>query len=289
MVAGSLKRFGSYGLFEPRDNRLPDDFYLKVKDMAGAIDGQLVMAQVWVENDGRLRRAKVKQVLGKAGEAEVEWRAIITDHDLREKYPEPAIVAARSLSEPSKDDLAGREDFSRVTTVTIDGADARDFDDAISIKRTPQGYQLGVHIADVSHYVRPEGAIDKEAYTRATSVYFPNQVLHMLPRELSENLCSLRPDVRRLTLSVVIDFDEHGARQDYRVCKSYIHSRKRCTYAEVQEVLDGSRRKDYASLTGELKLMNELEAEVSGEVVEILVENAEPVEFGQTLMLVRPS
>ncbi len=257
LVVGVLHRFEKNGILTPRNERLPDEFFLQLEDMGRAKDGELVQAKVWLEG-GRLRRAKVTKALGAVGEIKAEWQAVLSEYGLSEEYPAAAVVQAKSYREPGPADLAGREDFTGVNAFTIDGADARDFDDAVSIERTAKGYRLGVYIAEVSHYVTVGSELDKPAYTRATSVYFPNAVLHMLPTELSTDLCSLKPDVVRLAMACVMDFDKQGKRLDYRLAKGYIRSCKRCTYQEVERVLNGEQVKGFGPITKALKIMAEL-------------------------------
>ena len=148
----------------------------------------------------------------------------------------------------SQKDIKEREDLRDLISLTIDPDTAKDFDDAISLTKDPQGiYHLGVHIADVSHYVRPGTALDDEAQLRCNSTYFPNYCLPMLPGELSENLCSLKPDVNRLTVSVLMRFDPHGTLLDFRIARTVIKSAKRFTYREAKKVLDGQKKSPHST------------------------------------------
>ncbi|MGH7442604.1 MAG: RNB domain-containing ribonuclease, partial [bacterium] len=157
--------------------------------------------------------------------------------------------------------LEGRLDLRQSLVITIDGQDAKDFDDAVSLECTSEGWRLGVHIADVAHYVRPGSALDKEAYERGTSVYLPDRVLPMLPEALSNGLCSLKPKVDRLTLSAVMDLDSKGRVLNSRFFQSVIRSRRRCTYEEIEDFLGGHEgldavdAADLGSMLGDMKAL----------------------------------
>jgi ribonuclease R len=156
----------------------------------------------------------------------------------------PGAVAQEAGLLPARiteDDLRGRTDLRKLVCCTIDPEDAKDFDDAVSYEPIPGGARIGVHIADVSHYVREGSALDQEAYARGTSVYLVNEVIPMLPERLSNNLCSLRPDEDRLTYSTIMDVADDGTVTDYRIVKSVIHSRRRFAYEEVQRILDAGK------------------------------------------------
>ena len=172
-----------------------------------------------------------------------EEMVILASFRARTVFPDDVMKEAALLPrDPRPEDFEGvpwREDFRNERIFTIDGDDAKDFDDAISIKKHEDGYTVGVHIADVSHYVRPGTAINAEAMTRATSVYVPDQVIPMLPEALSNHLCSLNPEVPRLAFSVIMEYDLKGKRKTFSIMKSVIRSMRRCTYRGVQELLDG--------------------------------------------------
>jgi ribonuclease R len=175
-----------------------------------------------------------------------EEMELLASFRVRTIFPRDVLSEVKGLPrDPTKSDLAGRLDLRKETIFTIDGEDAKDFDDAISIKALEKGrVEVGVHIADVAHYVRPETALDAEALARATSVYVADQVVPMLPEELSNHLCSLVEGRDRLTYSVFMVFDAQGRRHEARVAKSVIHSVKRNTYRGVQELLDGADTSD---------------------------------------------
>lgn len=200
---------------------------------------------------------KFSHYLGHISDPSCDIYAAIEEFELRADFPSHAVEEAESLGKHvSQKDIKEREDLRDLTTVTIDPDTAKDFDDAISLTRDRQGnYHLGVHIADVSHYVRPNSAIDVEARERCNSTYFPSFCLPMLPSALSENLCSLKPNVNRLTVSVLMRFDRNGTMLDHRITRSVIKSAKRFTYKEAKKVLDGEKTNPHAPL---LALMVEL-------------------------------
>ncbi len=200
---------------------------------------------------------RLSHLIGPITDASKDVEAAIEEFDLKKEFPASAIAEAEAFgSKVTQSDLKGREDFRPLECVTIDPTTAKDFDDAITISVDDQGcYNLGVHIADVSHYVKPGTALDDEALKRCNSTYFPGTCVPMLPHPLSENLCSLRANVIRLTASVMMRFDKDGNLLNYRIVKGVIKSRKRFTYREAKEVLDGKQKSPYSGL---LNLMVEL-------------------------------
>ena len=156
--------------------------------------------------------------------------------------------------------MKGREDFRNNLTFTIDGADARDFDDAVSISKNGKNYVLGVHIADVGHYVKYNTQLDNEAYLRGTSSYFPNLVLPMLPKKLSNGICSLNEGVDRLTLSVIMEIKPNGQVANHKICESVINSKKRFTYDEVFDIIQGDKEAltKFKDFVPTITAMNEL-------------------------------
>ena len=187
--------------------------------------------------------------LGNISDPSCDIYAAIEEFELRADFPSQAIEEAKSLGKQvSRKDLQDREDLRHLITFTIDPDTAKDFDDAVNLTKDEEGfYHLGVHIADVSHYVRPGTALDEEAHVRCNSTYFPNYCLPMLPGELSENLCSLKANVNRLTVSVLMRFDPEGTLVDYRIARSVIKSAKRFTYKEAKKVLDGQKTSPHAN------------------------------------------
>lgn len=199
-------------------------------------------------------------------EADIAIEEVMIKYNLPKQFSEDVLKAASIVAhEVTDEEINSRRDLRDLLVVTIDGEDARDFDDAISIERKGEGYTLGVHIADVSHYVHTGDNIDKEAFNRATSVYFPDRVLPMLPEELSNNICSLRPDIDRLAMTAMMDIDKHGKVVNYEIFPSVIKSNKRMTYTKVARILkrrdepdDISDLEEYKGLFSWFDLMAEL-------------------------------
>lgn len=261
-IVGTLEK-GHYASFViPEDRRLPDLFIPKGRT-GGAQHGQLVVAKITAyQQANRNAEGEVTEILGQAGSADADLLAIIRHYGLKEKFDTKTLEAAAKVPQAvSAEEAAGREDFRPLLTVTIDGADARDFDDAISLEETEAGYTLYVHIADVTHYVRPKSALDKEAYERGTSVYFPGAVLPMLPEQLSNGICSLNQKVDRLTLSCVMQVDKNGYVQSYRFARGVICVDRRVTYEDANAILqrgDKALAQDYAPVLSLLQRMQAL-------------------------------
>lgn len=190
---------------------------------------------------------EISEKIGNINDPSIDIQAAVEEHNLRHVFPAEAIHEAKQFGdEVLKKDQEGRLDLSKSPCFTIDPETARDFDDALSIEKDPRGnYFLAVHIADVAHYVKPGGALDKEAFERSNSTYFPGKCIPMLPEELSNNLCSLREGVIRLTVSVLIEFDAEGNTKGYEVKRTFIKSRKRYTYGDAKEILDGKKKSPY--------------------------------------------
>jgi ribonuclease R len=189
----------------------------------------------------RVAGGTVTAILGSPNDPKVRRAAVLASRDIPTEFPEAALAEAAALpEEPEPASWAGRPELFDLPVFTIDGADAKDFDDAVSLEDAGGGrWRLGVHIADVAHYVRPGSPLDQEAVRRGTSVYLPGTVIPMLPPKLSDHLCSLRPDVPRLTLSAWLDMDADGAVHGVKLEETVIRSRRRFTYEEVQELLEG--------------------------------------------------
>lgn len=196
-------------------------------------------------------------LLGHISDPSCDIPAAIAEYELRSAFPKKVVEEAKGWgTQVSLKEVARREDLRNINCFTIDPDTAKDFDDAINVSKDSKGnYHLGVHIADVSHYVHPDSAMDQEALLRCNSTYFPNTCLPMLPSALSDNLCSLKPNVNRLAVSVLVDFDAQGNMTDYRITRSVIKSEKRFSYREAKEILDGKKRSKHAPT---LHLMVEL-------------------------------
>jgi len=252
------------GYVVPFDRRVLTDIHVPTGQSGAAEPGEMVIVEItrW-PTPTRGPVGHVVEVLGRIEEPGVDTQIIIRKHHIPDVHSEAAVVEARRIGTVVKDkDIRGRTDFRLVTTVTIDGEHARDFDDAITIDRLANGhYWLGVHIADVSHYVQEGSALDEEAYERATSVYFPERAVHMFPAELATGLCSLNPRVDRLVQSCVMEVDRRGNVVRYEMHDGVINSDARMTYTEVNAILtdrDPDTMARYAGLVPMFELMFEL-------------------------------
>jgi ribonuclease R len=220
--------------------------------------GDRVVAEIksWPEKN-KAARGVIKELIGNISNPSCDVIAAMKEYDIAESFPKNALEEIAAIG-PSVDkkDLKGREDLTGSLVFTIDPETARDFDDALSLTKDSKGnYHLGVHIADVSHYVRQGTALDKEAKRRSNSTYFPGTCIPMLPRELSDELCSLKPKVIRLTISVFMTFDPQGELLSYEIKRSYIQSAERFTYEQAKRVLDGEEKSPHLTT---LKLMVDL-------------------------------
>ncbi len=227
------------------------------------LDGVIVDVEILEPPEGRrLGVGRVIEILGRAEDFGIDVEIVIRKHRLPHRFPAPALdQAARLPATIPAAEIARREDFRALDIVTIDGETARDFDDAVWVDLLPNGnYALQVHIADVSHYVRPGSAIEHEAALRGTSVYFPDRAVPMLPLELSTGICSLKPKVDRLVLSVLLEFDHRGDVVAQRFTRGVIRSAERLTYTAVHMVLEGDPglRQRYGYLADRLERMREL-------------------------------
>ena len=225
-------------------------------------EGQFVVVAV-ERGAGGEPRGRLLEVLGDVATPGVDVEVVLRHYDIPRHFPDEVLAAAARLpADPGPADWQGRDDLRGQVVVTIDGETARDFDDAVSIERRPDHtFRLGVHIADVAHYVAPDSAPDLEACRRGTSVYYPERVVPMLPEALSNGLCSLRPDVPRLTLSVFLDVDRDGAVVARRFAETVIRSARRLTYGEVRRLLEEPHPGDearYGPVLNALRDMREL-------------------------------
>lgn len=213
------------------------------KSAALAHDGDKVQAKVRRKIHSSELEAEIVKIYGKAGSAKICADAILDQYGIQAEFSKEALAEAETAA--SRDitpaDLKGRLDLRKLSVCTIDGADAKDLDDAISVsKKRDGGYRLGVHIADVSHYIVPDGALDLEARSRGTSVYFADRVVPMLPKSLSNGVCSLNAGEDKLTFSALVELDRSGNIESYRFRKSVIHSKVRGVYSEVNSLFDGT-------------------------------------------------
>lgn len=238
---GQLQVERGYGFLVTESRSLATDIFIPKDKLGGGKNGDKAVVKIieW-PSDSKSPIGKVVDILGKQGENNAEMHAILAQYGLPYTYPERVEKAAEALSpDISSEEIARREDFRNVTTFTIDPHDAKDFDDALSIRELQKGlWEVGVHIADVSHYVKEGDIIDKEAEKRATSVYLVDRTIPMLPERLCNFICSLRPDEEKLAYSTIFHMNEKGEVVDWHLAHTVIKSNRRFTYEEVQYILE---------------------------------------------------
>lgn len=248
----------------PFDTRLDEDILISPEAAQGAREGEMVNVEIEryaTQNASAIGR--VIEVLGFIGDPGVDVEVVIRKYGMPHRFPEEVIIEAEGISEAIAEvDHSNRRDLRDQVIVTIDGETARDFDDAVGVISLPNGnYLLGVHIADVAHYVAEDSAIDREAFERGTSVYFPGRSVPMLPERLSNGICSLNPRVDRLTFSASMEIDPRGRVVDRNFFKSMIRTRERMTYTDVNAILTGptnALQERYRDLLPELERMHAL-------------------------------
>ena len=237
------------------ERKIQTDIFIPSTNIGSAKDGDKVVVKIvdWKKQD-LSPIGMIKKVLGKPGEHETEIDSILSKNNVNISFPSDVLEYTNSISEViSKDEIEKRRDFRECLTFTIDPTNAKDFDDALSFRKINKDqFEIGIHIADVSHYVTPGTLLDKEAYNRATSIYLVDRVIPMLPEKLSNKVCSLRPNEEKLTFSTVIVVDKKGVIQDYWFGRTVINSNYRFSYQEAQEILDNKTNEisDNVSLTG---------------------------------------
>ncbi|MGE3533918.1 MAG: ribonuclease R [Parachlamydiales bacterium] len=250
-LAGTIKQINSngdivayvpiLGVNKPVIVKLASDTHVKIGD-------RVIMKVLEWGNEREQTVCEISHILGHILDPSCDVLAAVEEFDIRHAFPKPAIEQAKAFGKkvPAKD-LKKRVDLTKLECFTIDPDTAKDFDDALTLSKDRKGnFHLGVHIADVAHYVSPGTPLDKEAQLRCNSTYFPGTCVPMLPEELSNELCSLKPEVVRLTVSVMMDFDKTGTLIKHEVLRSYIHSAKRFTYFEAKDVLDGKKKSPHA-------------------------------------------
>ena len=239
-AVGKLKVEKDYAFLITEGNIFVHDILIPKKKLKGGKDGEKAVVKItqWPSKDSKNIVGEVIDVLGKQGDNNVEMHAILAQYGLPYKYPKNVEEAANKIEAGiTEQEIKRREDFREVWTCTIDPKDAKDFDDALSIQKKGKLWEVGVHIADVSHYVKEGSVIDKEAVKRATSVYLVDRTIPMLPERLCNFICSLRPDEEKLCYSVIFTLDDDANVKDYRIVHTVIKSNRRYAYEEVQEIL----------------------------------------------------
>ena len=256
-AVGKLKVEKDYAFLVTEGNIFVHDVLIPKKKLKGGKTGDKAVVKItqWPSKESKNILGEVIDILGKEGDNNVEMHAILAQYGLPYKYPKNVEDAAEKMDAGiTEQEIKRREDFREVFTCTIDPKDAKDFDDALSIRKQGKYWEVGVHIADVSHYVKEGSTIDKEATKRATSVYLVDRTIPMLPERLCNFICSLRPDEEKLCYSVVFVLDEDANVKDYRIVHTVIKSNRRYAYEEVQDILTG-RDGDYAD---ELRTLDRL-------------------------------
>jgi len=263
-IVGVFEVRRTRGFVIPDDPKIIYDFYVPIECINGARPHQRVIAKItkWPRK-GRDPEACIETVLGNVDDPKTDVPAVMAKYDLTDRFPDEVLAELEHLPDDVRqEDIKGRTDLRDEIIFTIDGEDAKDFDDAVSIKKLPkEKYLLGVHIADVSHYVKENTALDKEAFRRGTSVYLLDTVIPMLPFKLSNNLCSLMEDKDRLTFTVEMIIDKEGRVLDFNVVPSVIRSKKRLTYTVVNRLLEGDETIERVlgkQIADSLKTMHEL-------------------------------
>ncbi|WIL69117.1 MULTISPECIES: ribonuclease R [Staphylococcus] len=263
-VVGTYSEARHFGFVLPDDKRIMQDVFIPKGHNLGAIDGHKVLVQITKYADGTDNpEGQVSAILGHKNDPGVDILSIIYQHGIEIEFPDKVLEEAEAVPDEIKpSEIEGRRDLRNELTITIDGADAKDLDDAISVKKLDNGHtQLTVSIADVSYYVTEGSALNEEAYDRATSVYLVDRVIPMIPHRLSNGICSLNPQVDRLTLSCQMELDERGHVVNHEIFDSVIHSNYRMTYDEVNEIITDQNedtRKQYNEVTPMLDLAKDL-------------------------------
>lgn len=264
-IVGIYEDNKSFGFVLPEDKRIQNDIFISKKDRNGAKKGQIVMVEItrWPDGKRKNPEGKVVEILGRPGDKGIDIDIIIRKYNLPEDFPPSVLNSALDIEDfITEDEIKGRLDLRNIKMVTIDGEDAKDLDDAVSIERLENGnFKLGVHIADVTHYVKERSVIDKEAFKRATSVYLIDRVIPMLPKKLSNGICSLNPKVDRLTLSCIMEVNRQGKVVNHTIAQSVIKTNERMTYTDVTKILgdnDVELIERYKDLVDDFKAMEEL-------------------------------
>lgn len=254
---GRLEASKNYAFVVPDFKKIYQDFFIYPENLNGAVTNDKVVFEVTRWGDGdKSPEAKVVEILGKTGENEAEIHSIMAEFDLPFRFPEKVLSESEAISEGITEvEIKKRLDFREVLTFTIDPEDAKDFDDAISFRILPSGrYEVGVHIADVTYYVKPGTALEEDAFDRATSVYLVDRTVPMLPERLSNGLCSLRPHEDKLTFAAVFEMDAKGKVYKEWYGRTIIHSDHRFTYEQAQEVIETGQ----GTFAEELRILNDI-------------------------------
>ncbi len=260
-IIGTLRKTKSFYFVEPEDEKIHRNIYVSPKNLKNARpNDKVVVGKIEWEDPNVPPTGIIIDSLGKAGSYDVEIYSLARENGFAPSFPRKVLSETKRISAKiSREEIATRLDFRKVTTFTIDPVDAKDFDDALSLRKLKNGnYEVGIHIADVSHYVPKNGEIYNEAKKRATSVYFVGKVVPMLPERLSNKICSLVPNEDRLTFSVIVELTPRAKVVKYKIAKTVINSNKRFTYEEAQKILDNGKGPFYDELFRLQKLSQHL-------------------------------
>lgn len=262
-VVGTFYRSRNFGFVIPDNQKLGYDIFIPKEFTKGAITGHKVVAAITSYGNGSQNpEGKITEIIGHINDPGVDIMSVVKAYDLPVEFPVEVMKSLESIPEEVRpEDIRDRIDIRDILTITIDGEDAKDLDDAVSLTKEGDIYHLGVHIADVTHYVREGSALDKEALKRGTSVYLVDRVIPMLPHKLSNGICSLNPGVDRLALSCFMDIDSKGNVIGHKIAETVIRSDKRMTYTDVAKIVedhDEELSKKYEELVPMLMLMLEL-------------------------------
>lgn len=263
-IVGTFEKSSRFGFVVPDDRRFNDDIFVMKKDFNGAQTGDKVVVRILKYPDqNNNAEGRIEEIVSRSGEAGGDIKALIRQYNLTQIFPEKVEAETKKIPlKITEEEISRRVDLRDKVIITMDGADAKDLDDAVSVEKLPDGnYRLGVHIADVSHYVRETSPLDKEALKRGNSVYLIDQVIPMLPKILSNGICSLNPNADRLTLSVSMDIDGKGKVFHHDVFESIIHSKARMVYSDVSDMLEHKSAElidKYKDIYPDILLMGEL-------------------------------
>lgn len=263
-IVGTYQKSRNFGFVVPDDKKLGTDIYIAKKDAMKAKNNQKVVVEITkLPKADKSAEGKIIEIIGYIDQAGVDMLSLVKEYDLPYEFPEPVIKEAKKISqEIDEKDIVNRKDLRDEEIFTIDGEDAKDLDDAVNVKKLPNGnYILGVHIADVSHYVKEGSFLDKEAIARGTSVYMLDRVIPMLPVELSNGICSLNVGKDRFAISCIMEIDKNGQVVSSDIFKSVINVTERMSYTNVQKILDNSDKEvvaRYSKYIEHFKLMEEL-------------------------------
>lgn len=262
-IVGTFQKSRNFGFVVPDQQKFGKDIFISKAQSRNLVDGHKVVVEIIDFGDvGRKPEGKIVEVLGHENDPRVDILSVVKAYDVPVEFPQEVMQQVKHVGdEVAPEDMAGRLDLRDWQTVTIDGEDAKDLDDAITLTRTEDGYQLGVHIADVSHYVTEYSPLDKEAVTRGTSIYLIDRVIPMLPHKLSNGICSLNAGTNRLALSCIMDIDTKGRVVGHKIAETVIRVDERMSYTSVAKILedrDEAECKRYEKLIPMFELMKEL-------------------------------